>query len=227
MQRLLIAVLTVLVFCAGFLARVWTENSRPVPPPPVALGSEFNRPAPARPAEPKVGGQRTATPVREHDPAINRATLISDIEKARPQIEAYRKRLDALDAEFDRELLAILTPEQREKYIARQKRYAERRTSREAREAADASPLSDEQILRLQQIPLFNVLWTATITSRLDRLDRDLKLDAAQRAKSRELLVSRRDKFLALVDAAPPPTITLSLLASRVPKLGEPPPPKK
>lgn len=224
MQRLLIAALTVLVFGAGFMARVWTEYSRPVPPPPVALGSEFSRPPPPRAANSKAAPR---TPGRERDPAVNRAALIADIEKARPQIEAYRKRLDALDAEFDRELVAILTPEQREKFAARQKRYAERRTSREAREAADNTPLSDEQILRLQQIPLFNVLWAVTITTRLERLDRDLKLDEAQQGRARELLLARRDKFLALVDSAPPPTITLSLLATRTQKLADPPPAKK
>lgn len=222
MQRLVIAALTVLVFVAGFIARVWTERASPVPPPPVALGSEFNRPPPPRAADPKVSPRPAG-----REPAINRASLIADIEKARPQIEAYRQRLDALDAEFDRGLMAILTPEQREKYTARQKRYAERRTSREAREAADSSPLSDEQILRLQQIPLFNVLWSVTIASRLERLDRDLKLDPAQQGRAREMLLVRRDKFLALVDSAPPPTITLSLLAARAQKLVEPAPVRK
>ena len=224
MQRLLIAALTVLVFGAGFLTRVWTEHARPVPPPPVALGSEFNRnPAPLA-ADPKA---LPRPPGREREPAINRAALIADIEKARPQIEAYRKRLDALDAEFDRELGAILTAEQREKYAARQKRYAERRTSREAREAADSVPLSDEQILRLQQIPLFNVLWSVSVSSRFERLNRDLKLDEAQQRRARELLLARREKFLALVDSSPPPTVTLSLLATRAQKLGELPAAKK
>lgn len=219
MQRLFIAALTVLVFAAGFLARTWMDLASPVPPPPVALGSEFNRgPAPRTPEA--KGSSRGSG--REN--AINRASLIADIEKARPQIEAYRKRLDALDAEYERELEAVLTPEQLEKHLARHKRYAERRSSREAREAADTTPLSDEQIRRLQQIPLFNVLWSVSVASRFDRLHRDLKLDDAQQRRVRELLLARREKFLALVDSMPPPTITLSLLASRSQKLGEPAP---
>jgi len=153
---------------------------------------------------------------------VDRADLIADIEKSRPQIEAYRKRMGEIDAEFDRELVTLLNSDQRQRYEAQQKRYAERRLNRQAREAADPRPLSDEQILRLQQIPLFSALWTITVTSRLERLNRDLKLDESQMESVRRLLLSRRGKFIDLVDSAPPPTITLSLLASRAQKLAEP-----
>jgi len=215
--RLLIAAFTMLVFAAGFAARMWTEGERPLPPPPASLGSEFTRNGASTTAEAKGKVSRST---RDH--SVDRADLIADIEKARPQIEAYRQRLAVIDEEFDRALIPILTSEQRAKYLARQKRYAEHRLNREAREAADPKPLSDEQILRLQQIPLFSALWSITVSARLERLDRDLKLEAAQMPLVREMLLERREKFLALVDSAPPPTITLSLLASRAQKLGEP-----
>lgn len=210
MNRLLIAVLTVLIFGAGYATRLWNEHDRPVPPPPNAIGSEFTRAPTTSSGEKDV---RKAV-------SVNRQNLVTDIEKARPNIESYRKQLHELDAEFDRQIMAILTPEQQEKYRQRQKRNEERRTTREAKEAADPTPLSDEQILRLQQIPLFNVLWSITVTTRLERLNRDLKLDAAQQARARELLLARREKFLALVDSSPPPTVSLSELASRTQKLG-------
>jgi hypothetical protein len=215
MQRLLIAALTVVVFAAGFMARMWTERDRPVPPPPVSLGEEFKTPRGPQTAESKAKD-------RSSKDAVNRSRLIADIEKVRPQIEAYRKRIDEIDGEFDRDFMAILSAEQRERYLARQKRMAEGRAKRDAREAADTSPLSDEQILRLQQFPLFDVLWKVAITARLERLTRDMKLDEAQVAKSRALLITRRDKFLLLVDNAPPPTITLSELARQTRKLAEP-----
>jgi hypothetical protein len=215
MHRVSIAILTVLVFGAGYAARLWTERNRPVPPPPAALGSEFTRQEAPPPADKKDG---------KRSEGVDRASLTREIEKARPQIDAYRARLQELDAELDRGLIFILTGEQREKYIARQKRIEERRLSREAKQAADPAPLSDEQILRLQQVPLFNVLWSITVTARLERLDRDLNLDAAQEAKARELLMARRDKFLALVDSSPPPTVSLSELATRTRKLGDPAP---
>lgn len=219
-QRLLIAALTVLVFGAGYLVRTWTDDDLPVPAPPLPLGSEFSR-GPAA-VVPFAKGAAKAQP-REFEQPVNRAALITDIEKARPQIEVYRRRLDELDAEFDRALASLLNAEQLEKFAARQKRLAERRVTREAHEAADPSPLSDEQILRLQQMPLFNVLWSITISARLERLNRDLKLDAPQQARAHELLLARRDKFLALVDSSPPPTVTLSLLASRAQKVSAPP----
>ena len=213
MQRLLIAVLTVLVFGAGYTARLWTERNKPVPPPPAALGSEFIRAPAPRPANPADAKRPSG---------VNRTRLIGDIEKARPNIAVYRVRLGELDAEFDRGIMALLSPEQQEKYVARQRRNEKRRSEREARDAADATPLSDEQILRLQQIPLFNVLWSITISPRLDWLNRDLNLDPVQQDRIRDLLLARREKFIALVDSAPPPTVSLSLLATRAQMLGEP-----
>jgi hypothetical protein len=211
MQRLLIVALTVLVFGAGYGVRFWIERDRPVPPPPEGLGSEFARPAAPATADAKESQRK----------GVDRASLVADIEKARPNIDLYRKRLAALDAEFDRGIMAILTAEQREKYLSRQKRFEKRRTQAEAREAADMHPLSDERILQLQQAPLFNVLWTVSVTPRLARLNSDLKLDELQQAKVRDLLLTRRDQFLALVDSLPPPTVSLSLLASRSERLGE------
>jgi len=210
MSRLLIAVLTVLIFGAGYATRRWNEHERPVPPPPHAVGSEFTR-VPAT----SSGDKDVRKAV-----SVNRQNLVADIEKARPNIESYRKQLHELDTEFDRQIMAILTPEQQAKFLQRQKRNEDRRMTREAKEAADPTPLSDEQILRLQQIPLFNVLWSITVTSRLERLNRDLKLDSAQEDRARELLLARREKFLALVDSSPPPTVSLSELASRAQKLG-------
>lgn len=219
MNRLPIAVLTVMVFGAGYAARLWTERDRPVPPPPEAIGTEFTRPA-VNPAAEKRGRDGRDW---KGQPVVNRATLASDIEKARPKIEAYRKQMHQLDADFDRDLMALLSPDQQQKFIQRQKRNQERRVTREAAEAADQTPLSDEQILRLQQVPLFNVLWSITITARLERLTRDLKLDSAQQERARELLLARRDRFLALVDSSPPPTVSLSELATRTRKLAEAP----
>jgi len=213
-QRLIVAFLTVLVFSAGYFTRAWTERVQPLPPPPVAIGEEFKRAA-ARPADARPPSKPA------HD-RTDRARLIAEIDKVRPQIETYRKRLEEIDTEYDHDLMALLTPEQRDAYVARQKRMAERRAKGAAREAAETGPLSDEQILRLQQFPLFNVLWNVAITARLDRLGRDLKLAPEQLPKIREALLVRREKFLALVDSTPPPSIQFSELAGRTQKISEP-----
>ena len=46
--------------------------------------------------------------------------------------------------------------------------------------------------------------------------------NAEQKEKARGILVQRRDKFLALVDSSPPPSLTLSRLAPLAQRLGEP-----
>lgn len=216
MQRLLIAALTMLVFGTGYAVRAWTERDRAVLPPPVALGAEFSHnPGGAKGAD----GPRDA-PRQNWDQPIDRAKLITEIEEIRPKVEAYRARLDAIDSEFSRDFLALLTPAQKGHYLETQKDFAERRAKNAARDAADAVPLSDEQIYRLQyQRPLYSVLGALAITPRLEGLTRDLKLDEAQQNRARELLQVRREKFIDIVDASPPPTITLSRLLPVVRKL--------
>ena len=53
-----------------------------------------------------------------------------------------------------------------------------------------------------------------------DALIKDLKIDAAQQAKTNELLRARREKFLAIVDSTPPPSIMLSRLAPAAQRIG-------
>jgi hypothetical protein len=60
-------------------------------------------------------------------------------------------------------------------------------------------------------------------TMKHDSLVKDLKLDAEQQTKARELLKQRREKFLAIVDSTPPPSILLSRLAPAVQRLGATP----
>lgn len=209
-QRLVIALLTVLVFGAGFLARVLTESGPNIPAPP-APGTEFVRASEPTPAGAK---ERRAPTFTEKD----RARLLERIQRLRPQVDSYRRRIDAIAAEFDRDLVPILTPQQRQKLALEQQHSAARRAKGE-REAAQTISLSDEQIFRLQQRPLWNALWNVAINWRLERLTHDFKLDAAQQQKVRELLERRRQKFLDLVDSTTPPSITLSQLAPEAEKL--------
>ena len=209
-QRLFIALLTVIGFAAGFGARMLTETGPRVPPPP-APGTEFVRPAAnATPAD----AQRPST-FSEKD----RQKFIAEIDKVRPQIDAYHKRLGEIYGDFDRQFAALLRPEQKLIFDAQQKRNAEHRAKREAKEAAQTGPLTDSQIEELRRQPLWNALWAIAVTWRLERITHDYKLDADQQAKVRELLQQRRQQFLELVDATQPPSITYSELASRTEKL--------
>ena len=215
MQRLLIAVLTIVVFGAGYAARMWNEHESPVPPPPASLGAEFSHAL----TPPKAGEAKDPQRATRDQP-IDRAKLVSDIEHVRPQVESYRKQLEAIDAEYNQGLIAILTAEQRGKYADQQKKFADRRAKGEARDAANALPLSDEQIYRLQyQRPLYSVLNYLATTPRLEGMTRDLMLASDQQDKLRDLLRVRRDKFIVLVDSSPPPTITLQRLVPVIQKL--------
>lgn len=224
-QRLLIALFSALVFGAGFAARMLTEAGPSVPPVPAAIGSEFARaPLPPAGSVKEGAGSIVTTKAGRNDPStINRSKLVSEITRYQAEIVTYRQKLEEIEADFVRELTPLLTAEQRERMAAQQKRFAERRSRGIAALAADSGPISDEQIFRLQQRPLLSVLGEVALSMRFDSLHRELKLTEAQQPKVRELLHVRREKFLALVDATPPPSIMLSRLAPVAQKLATPP----
>jgi len=207
-QRLLIAFLTIVVLGAGYIAGVWTERRTcKVPSPPALLGelSTSKRPAAAKPAP---------------TPAPNAAYLASEIERLRPQIEAFRVQLNELDREMDRRIDAILTPPQREKFAKIVKHYADLRIKEDAA-TKNGPPLTAEEVTRLQQQPLYTMLSIVVVPLRQHWTTRDLDLDAAQQEQLRAILVSRRDKFIALVDSSPPPSLELSKLAPAAQRLIE------
>jgi hypothetical protein len=201
-QRLFVALLTVAVFVAGYAARALTERDAPVPPPPAALTREFARPANVTPEAKK----------------LDRAKLVAEIQKLRPQIVAFSAQVTEIDGEFDREFAALLTPEQRERWAATQKKWAER----DAKRLSQTAPLSDEDITRERDRPLTDIYRQVTVTPRLEWLTKEFKLDAAQQTKARALLALRRNQFIALLDSTAHPTIRLSRLAPLVERVGAP-----
>ncbi|MDO8539821.1 MAG: hypothetical protein Q7S40_05215 [Opitutaceae bacterium] len=205
-QRLFIALLTVIVFVAGYATRAWTSRSQHVPPPPAALANEYATAVSSR----ADGKYKSAE--------LDRAKLVAEIEKIRPQIEAYRTQVDEIYAEFDREFALLLNPPQREKFNAQQKRWHEYRT----RGQKDRKPLSDEDIMRARERPLTEVYWMVTVTPRLERLTKEYTLDANQQTQARALLSLRRNKFSALLDSTPHPSIRLSRLAPLIERVAAP-----
>ncbi len=215
-QRLLIALLTVFVFAAGFVARMMTESDVSVPPPP-ALGSEFMR---------STNGDATHFTEKKPaaKPAFDRAKLVAEIEALRPQIEAYRARLDAIDADYEKAFVRVLDSGQRRIYDQKLADYQKRRAERDAKAAAapPPPPLTDEEIAKLRQRPFEVAFWKVSYTGRLEQMVKDYKLDATQREQVAKLLRGRRDSFLALVDSTPPPTFKLTALVTSVQRLAEP-----
>ncbi len=211
-QRVLVPLLTVLVFAAGFATHVWTESRTALPPPPAPIGSEFalqGAPRPPVPSPRKLIRDRTQ--------------IIADIQKLGPQITMFREKIAELDAKYDHEFEAILNEEQRqhraEAVAAIQKRHAQRPPNAVE---ANLAPLSDDEILSRQEQGLYTVLTWVTVNAKLETMTKDYKLDAEQQLKARKLVEERRKSFLALIDSVTPPSILYSRLAPDVQRLAEP-----
>ncbi|HTO04205.1 MAG TPA: hypothetical protein VL069_10915 [Opitutus sp.] len=207
-SRVLIALLTIAVFGAGYFGRVLVERHRcPVPPPPTLLGE----------MSPAKTVSATTSPEHPHDAA----KLAAEIERLRPEIEAFRARMEQIDDETDREVVALLRPDQLPLWEKMLNRRIEYREKEEAGITGDQL-LTASQIASLRQRPLYKLLAVVIVPQKLDWLASDLNLDDEQKEKAREILLKRREKFLALVDSSPPPSLTLSRLAPMAQRLGEP-----
>jgi septal ring factor EnvC (AmiA/AmiB activator) len=204
-QRVFVALLTIAVFVAGYVARVWTEPSPSIPPAP-ALAKEY------------VRSDSSASDKRQ-DNQLNREKLLAEIQKLRPQIEAFSAQVQEIEAEFDREFAQLLKSEQREKFLANQKKWAEKNAKR----LAKREPLSDEDIQREKERPMTWIYWQVTVTPRLEGLTKEYHLDASQQNTTRALLALRRNKFIALYDATTHPSIRLSRLAPLIERVAPAP----
>ena len=214
-ERALTALLTAVVFAIGFGAGVWEDRHRPFPRPPGGMLGEFA-------IGPRSPGHLP--------PPVNRAQLIEQIDAIRPQMEAFQARINEIYGEFDRDIEIVLTPDQRATY---EKRFRAQRTFAPSRPPPPDSdgPLSDEQVDQLLQRPFRTLAFLVVVPMTLDRMSTELNLDATQRQKVKDLLRVRREKFIELVDSAPPLSLMLSRLAPIAQRLSEPgkapPPPER
>lgn len=209
-QRLLIAGWTVVILGVGYVAGVWTErHACKVPPPPQQqlLG--------------ELADKKTASAAPKPAPPPNAAKLAADIAKLRPEIDAFRARMEQIDREMDHDIESILRPDQK---ILFQKAVdaGVANRAKETAEATKATPLTEQEINDLRQKPLYKMLGIVVVPMRLEWYTRDLKLDDEQREKIRDIFKARRQKFLDLVDSSPPPSLTLSRLAPMAQRLVDP-----
>lgn len=202
-QRLFVALITVVVFVAGFATHAWLDRDEHIPAPPAAIAREM--------ATPKAA---TTDKAKKR---IDRAKLVAEIQKLRPQIDAYTAQVQEIEAEFGRELETVLTPPQRELRQA----YLKRRDENAAKQAANKAPLSDEDIVKAQDRPLTDIYWMVTVTPTLERITKEYGLDSGQQATVRNLLVLRRNKYIALFDATPHPGVRMSKLAPLLERVAE------
>jgi hypothetical protein len=201
-DRFLAVLLTLVVFAIGLGAGIWAERHRPLPAPPGAFMGEFG-------AKRGIGNYVLTTP-------INRAELSEQIEKMGSEMDTFRTRMNEIYASFDRDIMTVLTPDQQAIY---EKSF---RASRLTTQAGGDKPLSDQEIEGLLQRPFRTLVYFVVIPMTLERMTTELKLDDSQRDKVKDFLRVRREKFIELVDNAPPTSLMLSRLAPVAQRLGPP-----
>jgi hypothetical protein len=191
-----IALATLIGFAVGTFAGSWMQRNQPVPPPPTTVLGELRdvplNAAPENPDAPKPSGMPLP------DEAIRQMKI---------EIDAFKKKIEPIKIEFRTQLEALLTPVQRERLKAMSERPAPPPPN--SKEKPD--PAKDWRYRIYDGMD--STITLVVIPFTLARLTEELGLSYAQREAVHQLLIQRREKFLALVDSTPPPSFNLGKLA--------------
>src|SRR6266851_5287450 len=116
-EQLHFVLITVSLFVAGLLMGVWTQKTRPIPPPPAPVLGEFGTlSSPGIRAggyAPGMGGFAIERFSPGHPAAI--VTMNRNIAELEPKIREFQGAVDSIEKEFREKLDKLLTPEQRKK----------------------------------------------------------------------------------------------------------------
>lgn len=204
-EQLQVVVLTIVVFGAGLLTGVWTQRSRPVPPPPMAVMGEFH----GLPHLPPWGG---AMGTMRWMARGNRQEIARRLAQLRPQFEAFRSKVEAIQDDYHKSLEAILTPAQQAKLAARP-------LPPKPPELPALPPDLPEPPPGMPGPPpgmpgpseelggpfVGMIIYQPVLQFMAGYLD----LNPGQREQLKQLLIKRRQNLLDLVDATPPPSLML------------------
>jgi hypothetical protein len=225
-----IVLITLGLFVSGLLMGIWTQKTRPIPPPPAQVLGEFGA---LPPPEIMGGGFRVGRTAGAYGPemgggfAIQRfsaghpgavVAMNRNIAEMEPKIREFQEAVDAIEKDFRAELDKVLTPDQRSKL-----------NSMEAEEGPQTSgqiPMPpppaqmeghDAEGQRFivgfhPPFPFGGWLMMSMIVYQpsLDHLTTELKLNPDQQAAVKQLMLRRRADLLALIDKSPPPTLEFS-----------------
>lgn len=210
-----IVLITIGIFVAGLLMGIWTQKTRPIPPPPAPVLGEFNSPrlkVRAGAYAPGMEGIRIERFSGEHPGAL--FWMNRNIAKLKPKIKTFQLALNSIEKEFRHKVNKVLTPEQRSKLASIE---------------AKQPPVQIQGIVPPPPLPQSGKRERFFVTVRppfpvggwlmmsmiiyqpsLDHLTSELKLDSAQQSAMKQLMVQRRTELLVLIDKNPPPTLALS-----------------
>lgn len=193
-----IALATLIGFAAGTFAGSWMQRTQPVPPPPTGVLGELRdvplNSAPENPDAPKPSGQ----------PLPDEA-----LRQMKAEIDAFKAKVEPIKTEFRTQLEALLTPVQRERLKAMTERPPTPAPAPGSKAKPD--PAKDRRYRMFDGLD--STITLVVIPFTLARLTEELGLSYAQREAVHQLLIQRREKFLALVDSTPPPSFNLGKLA--------------
>ncbi|HLX37953.1 MAG TPA: hypothetical protein VKR29_09130, partial [Candidatus Binataceae bacterium] len=116
--NVLLVLATVALFVAGLIVGVWTQRTRPVPPPPIGVMGEFQKQHPTYVPGPPVnrrpwfvGG---ATGPGGHAP-VSPQEIRKQMAILMPQIADFQQKVDAIEQQFRTAFNTILTADQKQK----------------------------------------------------------------------------------------------------------------
>jgi hypothetical protein len=196
-EKAVIFILTTAIgFAVGFYAGKWNERNRPVCAAPAAVLDE-------------VRDEPLKTAIS--DPAREEA-----VRRIEAEMEVFRTKVNAIRDDFLDKLDAILaTPGQHEKFKAIRERFLAKRPPRPAAPADAAADAAGKSAKPPQQQEEFEsvIMMLIMVPRAQEWFVRKLDLDEKQSEQVQALLVERRDKFIELVDATPPPSTKLHRIA--------------
>jgi hypothetical protein len=191
--------LTIAVFAGGLLIGVWMQRFKPIPPPPIPVMGEFDDSPEGPPVhsasgwfefhEPLFHFRRLWTSSPSSDEVQHRLAVL------RPQISAFRDKIDGIERNFRGQFEAILSPDQRQQLAA---------------------------LTGHEMEPSF--LAMIIYRPALDHFGKVLKLDPEQQTQLEALMRTRRRQLLALIDKEPPPSLRLGAVLPNSPKAPSPVP---
>ena len=214
-----IVLITVGLFAAGLLMGVWTQKTRPIPPPPAPVLGEFGQvPAPPMRAGaygPEMGGFAIQRFSSEHPATI--VTMNRNISEMEPKIKEFQGAVDSIEKEFRQRLDKVLTPEQQKNLASIEAEEAPQTTDAGFMPPPPPLPIEEHGregqpfMIGFRAAPFpfggWRMMSMIIYQPSLDHLASQLKLDPAQQAIVKQLMQDRRTNLLALIDKNPPPTL--------------------
>lgn len=201
---------------------IWTQKTRPIPPPPAQVLGEFGALPPpeimgggysVRGAGPEMGGFAVQRFSPGHPGAI--IAMNRNIAEMEPKIREFQEAVEAIEKDFRAQLDKVLTPDQRAKLNSMEAEEGPE-TAGQVPMPPPPAPMEGHDAEGQRFVVGFNppfpfggwlMISMIVYQPSLDHLTTELKLDPGQQAAVKQLMLRRRGDLLALIDKSPPPTL--------------------